>query len=78
MQSLRLPHGKADAFFLLVHVQHHDLDDVAHGENLAGVLDELVGNLGDVDKAVLMYADIHKDAEVDNVSDSAGALHQPL
>ena len=70
--------GEGDAVFLFIHVQHHDLYDVAHGEELAGVLDKLVGNLGDVDEAVLMDADIHKDAKVDNIAHGACEHHAGL
>ena len=50
----RLLHGEADALFLLIHLQHDDLDDVADGHDLGRVLDELVRHLRDVDKSILV------------------------
>ena len=43
--NLRPPGYETDAFFLLVHLEHHDLHDVAHGDDLGGVPDELIGHL---------------------------------
>ena len=53
---------------LLVHVEHHNGYHVADGDNLGGVLDELAADLRDVDEPVLMDADVHEHAEVDDVA----------
>ena len=41
----RLLHGEADAVLFLIHLQHHHLDDITHGHDLRGVLDELIAHL---------------------------------
>ena len=74
----RLFHGEADALFLLVDFQHDDLDNVADGHDLRRVLDELVRHLRDVDKSILMHADVHEHAEVDDVAHRAGQHHAGL
>ena len=74
----RLLHGEADALFLFIHFQHDDLDDVADGHDLGRVLDELVRHLRDVDKSILMHADVHEHAEVDDVAHRAGQHHAGL
>ena len=48
---------------------------VADGENVARVLDKFVGNLGNVQKSVVVHADVDKRAEVNDVSHSAFELH---
>ena len=63
---------------LLVHVQHHHLDDIAHGHHLGGVLDELIAHLRDVYQPVLVHADVHEHAEVDDVPHRAGEDHAGL
>src|SRR5690606_11959064 len=56
-------HRQADAA-LLVDFQHLDLDDVAFLELVGDLLDALVGDLGDVDQAVLAGGDGDEGAEV--------------
>ena len=63
----RLFHGQADALFLLVHLQNDHLHNIPHGHRLGGVPDEFVTHLRDVHQTVLMDADIHEHAEVDDV-----------
>ena len=69
---------KRNPLFLFVHVEHDDLDDIAHGQNLARVADKLVADLGDVNQAVLMDADVHKSPKVDDISHRAGEHHTGL
>ena len=70
--------AERDAATLLVDVQHHDLDLVAQGHDLARV-DVLVGpvHLGDVHQTLDALFDLHEAAVVGDVGDlaeDAGAL----
>src|SRR5450432_1866449 len=56
-------HRQADAA-LLVDFEHLDLDDVAFLELVGNLLDALVGNLRDVDEAVLARQDGDERAEI--------------
>ena len=71
-------HGQGNALFAGIHAQHFDAHDVAHLEQLARVLDEFIADLGHMDKAVLMHAEIDKGAEVDDIAHGAGQLHAGL
>ncbi len=64
--------------YFFVHVKHHDLHHVADGDGLARMLDKLVAHLRNVDQTVLMHADIHEHAEVDDVAHRAGEHHAGL
>ncbi len=70
--------GQADAVALFLHLQHHDLDDIPHLQHLAGVLHPAVCHLGNVDQAVLVNADVHKYAEVDDIAHGAQEHHAGL
>ena len=73
-----LAHGETDPLFPLVHLQHRHLHHVSHGHHLGGVPNELVSHLGDVNQAVLVDADVHKGAEVDDVANGARQHHAGL
>ena len=60
---------------LFVHFQNDHLHHIANLHSLAGVAQAAVTDLRNVDKAILMDADIHEDTEVDDVADGAGQLH---
>ena len=49
--------------------------DIANLYNIKRMLYILVGKLGNVNKSVLMYADINECTEVDNVSDGSRQYH---
>ena len=70
-----LLHAETDALFLLIYLEHHDLHNITHGDDLGGVLDELVRHLRDVNETVLVYADVYKHAEVDDIAHRAGEYH---
>ena len=70
--------GEADSVAFFVHVQDHDLDDITDLEGLAGVVQAARGDLGDVDQAVLVDADIHEGTEIDDVADGTGEDHALL
>ena len=51
------------------------LDRIADAHHVARVLDEAVGQLGDVYEAVLVHADVDERAKVDDVAHRALELH---
>jgi hypothetical protein len=70
--SLRqILHRQANALFVGIDCEDFDLDDVADFDHIEGVLDEFIGQLGDVDKAILMHTDVHERAKIDDVADGA-------
>lgn len=71
-------HGQGDAAGFRVYGQDGDLYDIADADDLGGVADEAVGELRDMDEAVLMDADIDERTEVDHVAHGAGELHAGL
>ena len=71
-------HAEGDAVPGQVHFHDRDLDGLADFDDFAGVLDEVVGELADVDEAVLVDADIDKGAEGGDVGDDAGKFHADL
>ena len=50
-------------------LMHLDLHAVADLDHLGRILDEAVGQLADVDQAVLVHADVHEGAEGGHVGD---------
>ena len=71
-------HGEGDAVALEIDFDDGDLDFLADFDDFRGVADEVVGELADVDEAVLMDADIDEGAEGGDVGDDAGELHADL
>ena len=66
-------------FFFSSTSSTHTVTTSPHGADLAGVAHPPGGvELGDVDQAVLVDPDVHKDAEVDDIADGAGELHAGL
>src|SRR6516162_9929556 len=47
----------------VIDAQHLDLDLVAHGDDVAGLLDPLRGQLADMDEAVTAAEEVHEGAE---------------
>ena len=68
-------HREGDALGFGVGGEDLDLDDLAGFDGFAGVLDEAVGQLGDVDEAVLVDADVDKGSELGDVGDDAFEGH---
>ena len=64
--------------FSLVHADDLHLDDLAHAQDLGGILDELVGDLRDVHQAVLVNPHVHEDAEAGYVGHPAFEDHALL
>ncbi len=63
--------AEADALALRIEIENHDLDVVAHGHDLRGVLDAAPGHVGDVEQAV-DAAEVDEGAEIGDVLDFAG------
>ena len=63
---------------LFVHVQHDHFHNVADLDHLAGMVQAPVADLGNMHQAVLMDADVHENAEVNDVAHRAGQLHAGL
>ena len=64
-------HRQGDSLARQIDVHHPDLDDVAGFDDVAGILDEAIGELRDVHEAVLVHADVDERAEVGDVRDDA-------
>ena len=58
-----------------VDILDYNLDDITGLEKLGGMLDKSVGHLGDMEKSVVVNADINEATEVDYVTDGALKLH---
>ena len=58
---LRRFHRKPDALLLHVDAQHTDLDDIAHLDHLAGVLDEVKSYLKEGNTVIITS---HEEAEI--------------
>ena len=71
-------HGECDAFSRQVHLGHRDHDFLLHFYDFRRVFDEAVGELADVDQAILVDADIHECAEGRHVGDDTGQFHARL
>ena len=71
-------HSQRDAFACGIDFQHFHFDHIAGFHHFARVLDELIGQGGDVHQAVLMDADVHECAEVGDVGDHAFEYHADL
>ena len=72
------PHSQRNAFTRSIDFQHFYFHHIAGFHHFTRVLDELVGQGGDVHQAVLMDADVHERAEVGNVGNHAFEYHADL
>ena len=64
-------HGQANAFAEHIDFEHFDFDDVASFHNLTCICDEFITQLADMDKTVLVHAQIDECAKCRNVTHSA-------
>ena len=71
-------HRQRDALFLRIYTEDLDPDDVPDLEHFPRVADEAVADLGNMHQAVLMNAQVHKSAEVDDVAHGAREFHTGL
>ena len=70
--------GEGDALAGEVDVEDGDGDALLELDDGGGVFDEGVGELGDVDEAILVDADVDEGAEGGDVGDDAGEFHAGL
>ena len=70
--------GERDALGFGVGAEDFDFDDLAGFDGFGGVLDEAVGELADVDQAVLVDADVDEGSELGDVGDDAFEDHAGL
>src|SRR5690606_19522461 len=68
-------HGQGDALAGYVYFHHFDFYNVSSLHNFAWIFHKGVGQCGDMNQAILMYADIDKGAEVGDVGDGAFQDH---
>ena len=68
-------HAQRDALATEVNANDADAHVLMQADNLSGVGDVAVGQLGNVDETVLMDADIDKSSEVGDVGNDAWQLH---
>ena len=61
---LDILHTQPDTFAAHIDFDDTDTDVLVKTDDLCGVGDETVGELGDVNKTVLMNTDVDEDAEV--------------
>ena len=62
-----LAQGEADAASFLVHLDDHDVQDVAYRHHVQRMAHALPAELGDMDQARRLDPDVHEDAEVGDV-----------
>lgn len=62
---------EADAAAFLIDADDYDGQDVANGDDVERMLDAFFRQLGDMDEAVLMQADVDEGAEVRDIADGA-------
>ena len=68
-------HTQCDTFATHIDFDDTDTDVLMKAYDLCGVGDEAVGELGDVDKTVLMDTDIDKDTEVGDIRHDTREFH---
>ena len=68
-------HTQCDTFATHIDFYDTDADVLVEVDDLRGVGDEVVGELGDVDKAVLMDTDVDEDTKVRNIRHDAREFH---
>ena len=68
-------HTQCDTFATHIYFDDTDADVLMKAYDLCGVGDEAVGELGDVDKTVLMDADVDEDAKVGDIRHDAREFH---
>ena len=64
-------HGQRDSLFGKIHIQYFHIHHIAYADCLQRMFDETICDLADMNKTVLVNADVHKYAKVDDVSDGS-------
>ena len=60
---------------LFIHRKNDDFDNVANFQYFTGVAQSTVAYFGNVYQTILVNTNVHKDAEIDDISDGTGQLH---
>src|SRR4051812_34435131 len=68
--QLSLLTRQGNATSLQVHLQHLHPHDIADGEHVARIVYELTGEFRNVDKSVLVNADVHERSEARHIGDN--------
>ena len=68
VSCLNPTHRQLNPFLLEIHAHDFHIHDVSDADRLQRVLDITVRDLGNMYQSVLMHADIHKYAEVDDIA----------
>ena len=68
-------HTQPDTFAVHIDFDDTDTDVLMKADDLCGVSDEAVGELRDVDEAVLMNTDVDEGSEVGDVCHDTGEFH---
>ena len=55
-------HGQADAVTLLIHIQHHNLHNIANFNGFTGMLESTVGYLRNVHQTIMVNTNVHEGA----------------
>jgi hypothetical protein len=71
-------HGESNALGFGIGIQDLDLDDLARLDGLGRIFDVTVGELADVDQAVLMKADVDEGPKLSDVGDYSFEDHARL
>ena len=71
-------HGQSDALLLHIHIHNPHLHHIPHLDHFRGMLDKAGRHPADMHKAILMDADIHKNAKIDHITHCAGQYHAGL
>ena len=72
---LDILHTQPDTFAAHINFDDTNTDVLVKTDDLCGVGDETVGELGDVDKTVLMNTDVNEDTEVGDVRYDTREFH---
>src|SRR5262245_17072873 len=67
--------AQADALTLEIHAEHADTNQIADAYDLVRILDEPIRELGNVNQAVLVHADVDERAERGDVRDPTFEHH---
>ena len=68
-------HAQSDTFAAHIDFYDTDADVLMEADDLRGVGDEAVGELGDVDQSVLVDSDVDEGSEVGDVCNDTGEFH---
>lgn len=68
-------HGQLDPLLFEIHAQDLHIHNIADRYSLQRMPDEAVADLRNMDKSVLVHADIHESTKINDIADSAFQDH---